>query len=367
MSLAYVHRPASVRGRYEVSMEETVETLKRAIGVPNGRNDPRLADRVEGLARNTLIKRRYWARPLSEVSATSTFEERNEPAVEAMVDMGERALQDALANADCLPSDIFGLVVSHSTTPRTPGPAQHWITRLGLPRDTWIIPMTELGCLGGVHSLALAAQLVAGQPGRKVAVCVSECLHTVYRGAAKKPGQIVHDLIYGDLAAACVVEGLARGETSRGRSGPGLVVKKCWTHTVPGTTGKYTLTTGGDGQLFDSDPSAPRMVPEVIRLMWRELLGEDDPGWSPDRVYAHPGSSKILPAISAGLGCNPEQIQTSWDSYLDGGNQGGGTVLDAIRRGLEGAPAHAEEVVVVGVGPGFSGTGIMAETVARTA
>lgn len=360
---AFMSLPGVCVPEHEVQMGETVEALKEANATPNGRNAPEYADRFAGLAKNTRIKRRWWARPFAKVNSTKTFEDRNDPAVEAMVAMGEAAIEGALKNAECPHDQVTAIITSNSVTRRTPGPAQHWITKLRLPESTWVLPMTELGCVGGAHSLALAAQWAVlqratGHPDPKILVCVSECLHAVWRPEVRNLGRAIHNMLYGDLAVAFVVSLPPDTDDKVNASCPGLIVKNLWTHTFLDTTEKYTLTQDSEGLIFDSDPKAPKMAARAAALMQDELFPQCGPNWRPDTALLHPGSSKILDSMQEALGCTDKQVQASRDSYLFGGNQGGGTVIDAAHRYLTTSAENGQTALLAAIGPGMTATGI---------
>ncbi|WNI18859.1 type III polyketide synthase [Actinacidiphila sp. ITFR-21] len=387
---AYLFPPAVVAG------EHTVETVDILAEVRARHPLAPWLSRIESIAAATGIRTRRWMRSLEEASAPAatglrmpdeplarhalaaggftdgdvdravaalsaipaprTIEERNAPAWEAVQAYGERAARQALEVAGLAPADVDCLITSHSTTPALPGLDVALSNRLRLRDDVLLLPASQWACIAGTRSLALAADLVAADPDRKVLVVVSEALSTTYQSADDTLESLITRLLFADTAVAAVV-------TGRPRPGVCLRLDAAWHHTLPDTMGLHRLETRHDGVHFLMDRSGPRAVQRTVLAMWEWLRARHpDPDWHPDLLLAHPGGTRVLEYMQQTM---PESwpaglLAHSRDSYGTG-NRGGAAVFDIVERAHRSGPKAGSRTVLYAAAPGLTATALEAE------
>ncbi|WP_329139238.1 type III polyketide synthase [Streptomyces sp. NBC_01476] len=387
---AYVFPPAVVAG------EHAVDTVDILAEVKARHPQAPWLSRIDGIAASTGITTRRWMRSLEEAAAPAvsglrvpdeplardalaadgfadgdvdrivaaldaipaprTIEERNAPAWEAVQEYGERAARQALATAGLEPADVDCLITSHSTTPALPGLDVALANRLPLRGDVLLLPASQWACIAGTRSLALAADLVAADPGRKVLVVISEALSTTYQSGDHTLESLITRLLFADTAVAAVVTGSPA-------DGACLRLDAAWHHTLPDTMGLHRLETRHDGVHFLMDRSGPRAVQRTVLAMWEWLRGRhSDLGWHPDLLLAHPGGTRVLEYMQQTMpeGWPAGLLEHSWDSYGTG-NRGGAAVFDILERAHRSGQKPGARTVLYAAAPGLTATALEGE------
>ncbi|WP_172385593.1 PhlD [Streptomyces sp. MNP-20] len=344
--MAFVTRPSLVVPDHEISTSAILDDIIGSLP-----RDPELPSpaAIRCWGRNLKVDTRRFVVPLEFVSQTGTVTERNNLALPVMYRMATTAAYDALKASHLDRTDIDCVITSHSTTPATPGLDVHLVNKLDLRPDVLRMPATQLGSVGGAHTLSWAARLVDATPGLRVLVVIGEALSTVYRREKNNPAGIVYRMLFGDGAGACIVSSDPRNAC--------LEIGSSWQQVVPNTTDSYTLSVEPTGMHFTSEKWAPDGVNHLMGPLW-QWLHRTDPDWTPEVVIAHPGGPRILDDATAGLGCSPELLKHSWESLRTRGNLGGVAVLDILARTADSTPAHGSRTLLLGIGPGLTGAAL---------
>jgi predicted naringenin-chalcone synthase len=125
--------------------------------------------------------------------------------------LSERAARGALWEAGLAPEEVDALVVVSSTGHTMPGLDVRLMARLELRPSARRIPVTQLGCGGGVFGVSTAMELMAARPDATVlVVCADVFSHYLHRDDTGMDGMIFKGII-GDGAGACVVRAEASG------------------------------------------------------------------------------------------------------------------------------------------------------------
>lgn len=337
--------------------------LEAAVGLSSvgGSRAPTPASARRALARNGFADEdvdRVLA-ALEVIPAQRTIEERTAPAWEAVQEYGERAAHRALQAAGLDAGDVDCLITSHSTTPALPGLDVALLNRLGLRQDVLLLPATQWACIAGTRSLALAAELVAADPDRVVLIVISEALSTTYQPADDTLESLIVRLLFADTAVAAVVTGRPRPQSV-------LRLDAAWHHSLPGTAHLHRLDTRADGTHFVMDRSGPRAVQSTVEAMWQWLRvrHQDDPGWHPDLLVAHPGGTRVLEYMEQTMPADwpAGLLAHSRDSYTTG-NRGGAAVFDILRRAQLAGQRAGARTVLYAAAPGLTATAVEGEWV----
>ena len=80
---------------------------------------------------------------------------------------------------------------------------------LGFRADIRRLPITELGCIGGVMALSRAREFVRAFPGTNALVVAVELSSLTFQPRDRSPANLISCALFGDGAAAALVTGLA--------------------------------------------------------------------------------------------------------------------------------------------------------------
>ena len=120
--------------------------------------------RLEDIHKNVKVNSRYLAVPVQKLEQMSSFAERNNAYIDCAVDIGERAIREALTKAELTPRDIDHLFFVTVTGLATPSIDARLVNRLGLRPDVKRTPIFGLGCVAGAAGMARAADYLRAFP-----------------------------------------------------------------------------------------------------------------------------------------------------------------------------------------------------------
>ncbi len=305
-------------------------------------------DRLEDLHRAVRVKGRHLALPLQDYLPLDTFAKSNAAWIRCAADLGEAAVRDALARAGLGPRDVDHLYFVTVTGIATPSLDAQLVNRLGMRSDVKRTPIFGLGCVAGAAGLARASDAVRGHSGEvSLLLSVELCSLTLQREDLSIPN-IVASGIFGDGAAAVVLEG-------GGRGGPGprvLATRSVFYPDTEWVMGWDIVDTG-----FKVVLSAK--VPEITRahvgrdvdafLASQGLARRDIRHW-----IAHTGGPKVLEAFEAALELPEGALERSWRSLEEVGNLSSASVLFVLGDLLESGDAREGDLgLLMAMGPGF--------------
>ncbi|MFK8851181.1 type III polyketide synthase [Streptomyces sp. Ac-502] len=337
---AYISRPALALPPHKVTTEEICADI--AARHPD---HPRLGA-VLRTVRNVGVTTRFFAQPLNSptVSGNAVLEERGTQAFADAVNLAEKAARSALGDTALSPADVDCIITSHTVSWAVPNLDLHLIDRLGLRPDIRRQAYGSLGCIGGAHALAMAADQVAARPGSRVLVVVAETLSSIYHHTDTSIDAMIYKALFGDSGGACIVTDEPHG--------PGLRIDDTWHYYLPHSRDRYWGRLDREGFHFDSTKAATAAPADAMPALTAWLATQ--PHQDFDFVLAHAGGPAILNTIAAGLGLDREDLRHSWDSLAETGNLGGISVLDVLRRTHENPPADGAAGFMLAYGPGFT-------------
>ncbi len=305
--------------------------------------------RLEDLHRAVGVKGRHLALPLSRYAELRGFARCNDAWIPAAVDLGERAVRDALARAGLAPADVDHLYFVTVTGIATPSVDARLVNRLRMKPTVKRTPIFGLGCVAGATGLTRAADALRAYPGEvAVLLSVELCSLTLQRDDLSVANLIASGL-FGDGAAAVVLEGGARPP------GPGPRVLASRSSFYPDTERVmgWDVVEGGFKVVLSSS------VPEEVRAR----LGGDvdhflgDLGLSRGRIrhwIAHTGGPKVLQACEAALELPEGALERSWRSLSEVGNLSSASVLFVLGELLDSGEARPGDLgLLLAMGPGF--------------
>ena len=330
------------------SVEQSVAKTK-AREVFGGRKE--LFDRLASVFDNAGIARRHIVAPTEWYEGPHGWKERNRVYLDACDALFRDAAATAIGRAGLKPSEIDGVVMVSTTGIATPSIDARNGPAIGLRGDIRRVPIFGMGCAGGVNGLAAAARLAAGEPGSRWLYVTIETCSIAIRLDSDDPAAIVATAIFGDGAAAAVVQAGQPGIAAIAGAG-----ERMWPDTLD--IMGWRVEDPGLAVVFD------RAIPPFVEA---ELAGAIDgilaemgrDRQSVDRFCCHPGGVKVIDAIETALQLEVGTLDLERDVLNDCGNMSAPTVLFVLDRLIErGLP---ERTMLTAFGPGFTCAGMLLE------
>lgn len=338
-------------GRALPANRHTQAEVLASLGAVWG-DEPRMLARLSTLHANTGVRTRHFALPIEAYTEERTFGETNRLWLESALELGERAVLDALARAGLGAADIDLLMATTITGIACPSLDARLMNRLPFRTDCKRVPIFGLGCVAGAAGIARAADYLRAFPDQAVLLLSVELCSLTFARHDRSMAQMVASGLFGDGAAAVVLVGEERARRL-GLAGPRVEATRSVFY--PGTEDIMGWEIGEKG--FRVLLSA--RVPELAR----ERLAPDIQGFLADqgvekdeiaRWIAHPGGPKVLSALQEVLELAPDALAVSWDVLGRVGNISSASVLMILREVLDGAPPPAGSAgLLFAMGPAF--------------
>ncbi|MBA3338634.1 MAG: type III polyketide synthase [Geodermatophilaceae bacterium] len=309
---------------------------------------PALLRRLHG---NAGVEQRHLVLPLAAYAGLDGFGAANDVFIRAGLDLGARAITDALNSAGLSAQEVDLIVATSVTGVAAPSLDALLVTRLGLRSDVKRIPIFGLGCVAGAAGVARVHDYLLGHPDDvAVLLSVELCSLTVQRDDPSTANLVASGL-FGDGAAAVVMTGAGRAAALR--PGPDVVATR--SRFYPGTERVMGWDIGGTGFRIVLDASVADVVGEHLADDMKAFLAASDLD-IPDitRWVAHPGGPKVLTAVQQALALPDEALRHAWISLASVGNLSSASVLHVLASTLdEPAPEAGSFGVLMAMGPGF--------------
>ena len=136
--------------------------------------DERFIRKVKKIFEGALVDKRYSIMDPIEVFTNTSFESRNDIYVREMIDLGEKVLVKALANANWKPTDLDYIITVSCTGIMIPSLDAYLINKVQLRQDIVRLPVTEMGCAAGISGIIYAKNFLQANPGKRAAVIAVE-------------------------------------------------------------------------------------------------------------------------------------------------------------------------------------------------
>lgn len=300
------------------------------------------------------VDHRHLALPLEAYPRLTSFDEANDTFIEVGVDLAERAVREALAQAGLEESDVDLVLATTVTGVAAPSLDARLVNRLGMRPDVKRVPVFGLGCVAGAAGIARLHDYLLGAPDAvAVLVSVELCSLTVQRDDASTANLVASGL-FGDGASAVVMVGRERAAgVPAAAAAPAVVATR--SRLYPDTERVMGWDVGGSGFRIVLAASVADVVREhlekdVTGFLADAGLGVDDVA----RWISHPGGPKVLEAVQEALSLPDGALRHAWASLRQVGNLSSSSVLHVLAMTLsDDEPPAGAPGVLLAMGPGF--------------
>jgi alkylresorcinol/alkylpyrone synthase len=308
--------------------------------------EPHMHAAVMAVFDHAQVARRYSVFPLNELIRERSLTQTSQNYQEHAIALGRKVTADCLSQAGLHPADIDMLITVSCTGYMIPSLDAHLVGDLGFRADVRRLPITELGCIGGVMALSRAREFVRAFPGTNALVVAVELASLTFQPHDRSQANLVSCALFGDGAAAALVTG---------RMLPGAQIVDTASYLIPDTLDAMGFDLRDHGFHMVLAKAVPGILHEQIRPVVMPFLERH--GLRPEQLAAyvlHPGGKKILDYLEAELDIERAKTQPSWDVLRDYGNLSSATILFVLREWLtKQRPATGAYSLAAGFGPGL--------------
>ncbi|WP_244963075.1 type III polyketide synthase [Nocardioides dongkuii] len=310
---------------------------------------------VDRFHRNACVETRHTAIPLEEYAGLGDFGASNDAFIAAGVQLGARAVVDALKAVDLAPDDVDLLVSATVTGLAVPSLDARVAALTGMRDDVVRVPIVGLGCVAGAAGVARLHDYLVGHPDAvAVLMSVELCSLTLQRDDTSVANLVASGL-FGDGTAAVVAVGARRAAQLATGDAPQPEVLASRSRLYPDSERTMGWDVGAGGLKIVLDSQVPDVVrryvgEDVRRFLADHDLGHDDIEW----YVAHPGGPKVLEALEDALEVDREALGMTWDSLRRIGNLSSASVLHVLADTLADRPPRPGSYgLMLAMGPGF--------------
>jgi 1,3,6,8-tetrahydroxynaphthalene synthase len=298
------------------------------------------------LIHNTGVKTRHLVRPISETLIHDGLERRNAIYEREAKDRCPPVIRKALANAQLEVRDIDAIIFVSCTGFLMPSLSSWLINQMGFRLDCTQIPIAQMGCAAGGHSINRAHEYCVAYPDANVLIVACEFCSLCYQPEDKELGNLVSNALFADAVGAAVV---------RGEGGVGARLEGNASYIIPNTEDWISYVVKPTGFHFRLDKRVPKTM-EAIAPAIRELAGNT--GWDAgnlDFYIIHAGGPRILSDLALYLQVPLDRFKYSRATLESYGNIASVVVFDALRRAFDaGLINEGARGMIAGFGPGIA-------------
>jgi len=322
-----------------------------------------LGDEPPGSPRRALLGRvhaaagvetRHLALPLAAYAGISGFGEANDVFIDVGLQLGERAVRQALDAAGLEPADVDLIITTSVTGIAAPSLDARLVGRLGLRDDVKRIPIFGLGCVAGAAGIARLHDHLRGDPdGVAVLLSVELCSLTFQRDDAST-SNLVGSALFGDGAAAVVMVGERRARTLEAAgAAPKVVATRSRMYPDSEHVMGWDIRDTGFRLVLAAtvaDVVDKYLRDDVEAFLALHGLGVGDV----DTWVAHPGGPKVIEAIDRALTLPTGALDVTRASLAAIGNLSSSSVLHVLEGTLAAGRARpGSPGLLFALGPGF--------------
>jgi len=316
--------------------------------------DERFVRKVKKIFEGACVDKRYSVMDPIDVFTQTSFEERNDIYIDAMIDLGEKVLDKALKKANWNPTDLDYIITVSCTGIMIPSLDAYLINKLQMRQDIVRLPVTEMGCAAGISGMIYAKNFLASNPGKRAAVIAVESPTATFQLNDYSMANIVSAAIFGDGAACALLS------SHENDDGPEMIADEMYHFYDNIHMMGFKLTNSGLQMVLDV--AVPDTISEYFPDIIHPFLAKNNLEIKDiDHLIFHPGGKKIIQTVEdlfSDLGKNIDDTKEVLRLY---GNMSSATVMYVLERIVSNFPKKGDKGLMLSFGPGFSAQRILLE------
>lgn len=305
---------------------------------------PRERELFRRFVDSSRIEQRYFGIPLEEILGLGGSGERAARFEQAARPLLTQTIATLLQIGKKAPEKVDHLLFTSCSSPSIPAIDVGAIDDLGLRQSINRLPIYQHGCAGGIIALAMASRLV--KEGEIAIVSSAEMCSLVYQQRDLTGGNLVGSAIFGDGAAAVLIEA----------NGAGTEIVAAQSYLIPNSRDLMGYTIEDDGAHLRLDRALPQALAHHAPNFLRQFLAQHS--LKPEEIkwwLFHPGGVKILTVLEETLGIERERARWSWEALEQYGNMSSASILFVLDLFRQSSVARSGDLIcMVGVGPGLT-------------
>jgi predicted naringenin-chalcone synthase len=310
-------------------------------------HEERFVKKVKKIFEGAAVDERYSIMDPIEVFTNSSFENKNDIYIREMIDLGEKVLVKALEKASWEPQLLDYIITVSCTGIMIPSLDAYLINKLNLKQDIVRLPVTEMGCVGGVSAIIYAKNFLKANPGKRAAIIAFESPTATFQIDDFSMANIVSAAIFGD-GVACAL--LSSDEID---NGPEIIAEKMYHFYNNEHMMGFKLTNSGLQMILDIE------VPETIEAHFPNIIYpflEENNLKIEDinHLIFHPGGKKIIQTVEKLFSDDDKNINETKEVLRLYGNMSSATILYVLERFIEKKPEKGSYGLMLSFGPGFT-------------
>jgi alkylresorcinol/alkylpyrone synthase len=249
-----------------------------------------------------------------------------------------------------IPNDITHLITVSCTGLAAPGLDIEMVKALKLPLDIVRTSVNFMGCYAAIHALKHADAFCKTDPNAKILIVLVE-LCTLHFQKGEKMDYITSNLLFGDGAAACLVQ----------NTGAGFSVESFYSKLYLEAEESMAWHVSSSGFLMSLKSEVPKLIEDNMLAFVKAALAKTNLNTTEITNWAiHPGGKSILEATTKALNLKNNELENSYTVLKEYGNMSSCTlifILKILRQQKD------EISFAAGFGPGITMESMVLKTV----
>jgi alkylresorcinol/alkylpyrone synthase len=315
---------------------------------------PAIMDRLHA---NCGVEYRHLMYPLDSLGTLNGFGPANDLWIKGAMELGQKAIQDALDQVGLEPGDISAIFFTSVTGIACPSIDARLANLMKFPRDVKRTPIFGLGCVAGAAGISRAADYVRAYPKQYAILLSVELCSLTWQRDDPSMAHIVASGLFGDGSAAVIIAGEETEIAKRPRSTENPCPRIVDTRSTYYPDTEYVMGWKINHTGFNIVLSAD--VPQLVRNLLRSTVD----GFLQDNKLTmanicsyimHSGGPKVLQAMEVALELPPNALASSYNSLRQRGNLSSASVLTIMKDFLKNKPGSPGCYSLMGsMGPAF--------------